>query len=103
VIFEWHSRFKAGQVSVEDDERSGWPSTAKWHKMLKNSRTHPWRLPLSNPSARRHCWDQLWSLPGDLKRKFEHVLHYCKVCSPTPDKWSKAVAHKRVSWAMREG
>jgi hypothetical protein len=29
VIFEWHSRFKAGQVSVEDDERSGWPSTAK--------------------------------------------------------------------------
>jgi hypothetical protein len=23
AVFEWHSRFKAGQVSVEDDERSG--------------------------------------------------------------------------------
>jgi hypothetical protein len=22
-VFEWHSRFKAGRVSVEDDERSG--------------------------------------------------------------------------------
>jgi hypothetical protein len=23
VVFEWHSRFKAGRVSVEDDEHSG--------------------------------------------------------------------------------
>jgi hypothetical protein len=23
AVFEWHSRFKAGRVSVEDDERSG--------------------------------------------------------------------------------
>jgi hypothetical protein len=23
AVFEWHSHFKAGQVSVEDDERSG--------------------------------------------------------------------------------
>jgi hypothetical protein len=23
AVFEWHSRFKAGQVSVEDGERSG--------------------------------------------------------------------------------
>jgi hypothetical protein len=29
VVFEWHSCFKAGQVSVEDDEYSGWPSTTK--------------------------------------------------------------------------
>jgi hypothetical protein len=28
-VFEWHSRFKAGQVSVEDDEHSGQPSTSK--------------------------------------------------------------------------
>jgi hypothetical protein len=32
--FEWHSRFKAGRVSVED-ERSGSPSTSKTKKMLK--------------------------------------------------------------------
>jgi hypothetical protein len=29
AVFEWHSRFKAGQVSVEDDECSGRPSTSK--------------------------------------------------------------------------
>jgi hypothetical protein len=28
-VFEWHSCFKAGQVSVEDDERSEQPSTSK--------------------------------------------------------------------------
>jgi hypothetical protein len=27
VVFEWHSHFRAGQVSVEDDERSVRPST----------------------------------------------------------------------------
>jgi hypothetical protein len=27
AVFEWHSRFKADRVSVEDDERSGHPST----------------------------------------------------------------------------
>jgi hypothetical protein len=34
AIFEWHSRFKAGQVSVEDDERSA-KAPAKPQKMLK--------------------------------------------------------------------
>jgi transposase len=29
VVFEWHSRFKADRVSIEDDERSGQPSTSK--------------------------------------------------------------------------
>jgi hypothetical protein len=29
VVFEWHSRFKAGQVSVEEDKGSGRPSTSK--------------------------------------------------------------------------
>jgi hypothetical protein len=29
AIFEWHSRFKTGRVSVEDDKRSERPSTSK--------------------------------------------------------------------------
>jgi hypothetical protein len=28
-VFEWHSHFNAGQVSVEDDELSGGPGTIK--------------------------------------------------------------------------
>jgi hypothetical protein len=50
---------------------------------------------LNNPWACRHCWDQLWSLPGDLNG--------CEVCSPTHDEWLKAAACKHVSWATREG
>jgi hypothetical protein len=29
AVFEWHSRFKVGRVSVEEDERSGKPRTGK--------------------------------------------------------------------------
>jgi hypothetical protein len=29
AVFEWHSRFKASRVSVEDDQHSGRPSTSK--------------------------------------------------------------------------
>jgi hypothetical protein len=29
VVFGWHSRFKAGRVSIEDDECSGQPSTSR--------------------------------------------------------------------------
>jgi hypothetical protein len=29
AAFEWHSHFKVGRVSVEDDERSGRTSTSK--------------------------------------------------------------------------
>jgi hypothetical protein len=29
VVFEWHSCFKASQVSAEDDELSGQPSISK--------------------------------------------------------------------------
>jgi hypothetical protein len=35
VVSEWHARFKAGRVSVEDDKCSGRPSTSKTTEMLK--------------------------------------------------------------------
>jgi hypothetical protein len=44
-------------------------------KCWKCSRTHPQRPSLNNPWVRRHRWHQLWSLPGDLNRKFEHAPH----------------------------
>jgi hypothetical protein len=36
-VFEWHSRFKACRVSVEDDERSGLPSTSKTKTVAEQS------------------------------------------------------------------
>jgi hypothetical protein len=35
AVFEWHSRFKAGQVSVEDDNLQSDQAPAKRQKMLK--------------------------------------------------------------------
>jgi hypothetical protein len=89
--------FQLKMTNIQGDQ-----APAKWQKMLKNSRTHPQRLSPNNPWAQRHCWDRLWSLPGDHNRKFEHTLHCHEVCSLTLDRWSKAVGHKHVSWATRE-
>jgi hypothetical protein len=38
AVFEWYSRFKADPVSVEDDERSGRPSTSKTTENVEKSR-----------------------------------------------------------------
>jgi hypothetical protein len=54
-------------------------------------RTHPRR-----PSPKRHSWDQLWSLPGDLNRKSEHAPHCRQICSPTPDKSSQFVTNNMI-------
>jgi hypothetical protein len=38
VVSEWHSCFKAGRVSVEDDEHSGRPSTSKMTENVEKIR-----------------------------------------------------------------
>jgi hypothetical protein len=38
AVFEWHSHFKVGRVSVEDDERSGRPSTSKMTENVEKIR-----------------------------------------------------------------
>jgi hypothetical protein len=87
AVFEWHSRFKAG-----------WSVSWRWwifratnrqkndRKCWQNSRTHPQRLLPNNPWARRHRWDQLCSIIGNLNRKFEHAPHCREVCSTILDK-----------------
>ena len=38
TCFRWHKRFKNGQLSVEDDERSGRPSTSTDdHTLMKST------------------------------------------------------------------
>jgi hypothetical protein len=38
VVFEWHSRFKAGRVSVEDDRHSGRPNTSIMTENVEKNR-----------------------------------------------------------------
>jgi hypothetical protein len=70
-------------VSVDDDERSGQPSTSKTTENVEKiwELIHEDRL-LNNPWACRHCWDQLWSLP-DLNRKSEYAPH-CSIMTMRP-------------------
>jgi hypothetical protein len=68
VSWRWRT-FRATKHQVND--RKSW----------KNSRTHPRRPSPNNPCARRHRWERLWSLAGDLTGKFEHVPHCREVCS----------------------
>jgi hypothetical protein len=46
AVSEWHSHFKAGRVSIEDDEHSVMPSSSKTTEKL---RTHPRRPSPNNP------------------------------------------------------
>jgi hypothetical protein len=41
AVFEWHSHFKAGQVSVEDDECLGRPSTSKTTENVEKFENSP--------------------------------------------------------------
>jgi transposase len=47
-VFEWHSRFKAGRASAEDDERSGRPSTLKTTETAEKESKSQKRRPLPN-------------------------------------------------------
>jgi hypothetical protein len=40
VVSEWHSRFKAGRVSLEDDKQSGQPSTCKMTESIEKKFEH---------------------------------------------------------------
>jgi hypothetical protein len=85
-------------VSVEDDKSSGWLST---NKMTEN--VEKIRELIHEDRRSQTLLASVMEMPGDLKRNFEHAPHCRRVCSLTLDKWSKAAAHKRVSWATREG
>jgi hypothetical protein len=67
AVFGWHSSFKSGPVSVEDDELSGQPS-------------------ISKPTANVDKFENLSTKTvAEESRKFEHAPHCREVCSPALD------------------
>jgi hypothetical protein len=80
-------------MSAEDDECSGQPSTSKTTENVEKIQE------LVRTDCRQTCihqWDKVWSLAGDLTRKYEHVPHYHKVCFPTLDRWSGFVTNNNM-------
>jgi hypothetical protein len=64
-------------VSIEDDERSGRPSTTKTTENDEKVREfiHEDRRHTIHELADTVWVSYLWSLPGDLNGKFEHAPH----------------------------
>jgi hypothetical protein len=68
AVSEWHSRFKAGRVLVEDDKRSGQRGTSKMTENVEKIENSSTKTVAEQSRARRHRWEQLWSFPGDLNK-----------------------------------
>jgi transposase len=97
VVYEWHSCFKAGRVSVQDDKCSGQPSTSKTTQNVQKIRELIHEDYCQTIHELADTTGISYSLPGDFNRKFEHASHYPKVCPLTLDKRSKAAACRSVS------
>jgi hypothetical protein len=67
TVFEWHSCFKAGWVSVQDYECSGWPSTSKTTENVEKI----WELVQND---RRWTIHELADTVGMSYRVFQEIL-----------------------------
>jgi hypothetical protein len=66
-------------VSVETDERSGRPSTIKTTENVEQIENSSMKNVTKQSMSSLTPLGSVWSLPGDLNRKSEHVLHYREV------------------------
>jgi hypothetical protein len=85
AVFEWHSRFKAGWVSVEDNWRSGQPCTSKTTKNVEKI----WEL--NHKDCRRTIYE-LTDTTGISYRVCQVILTENWTCallprSLFPDSW----------------
>jgi hypothetical protein len=97
AVFEWHSRFTAGRVSIEDDEYSGRPSTSKTTESAEEIENSSMKTVAGQSLSSQ---TPLGSVMEFARRSEQKILTYAalpQVCFPTLEKLSKAAARKRVS------
>jgi hypothetical protein len=101
VVFEWHSRFKAGRVSVEDDEHSGWPSTSKTTEYVGKIQE------LIHEDLHRtihELADTIGISYGVCQEMLTENFNMHHIAAKfVPWLLTNAVVHKCVFWAVREG
>jgi hypothetical protein len=85
AVFEWHSSFKAGRVSVEDDKRSGQPTTNKMTENVDKFENSSRKTVAEKFMSTHTLLGSVMEFARNLSRKFEHAPHCHKVCSPTLD------------------
>jgi hypothetical protein len=78
--FEWYSRFKTGRTSIDEDPRSGRPSTSTDDAHIDAVRD----LILQNRrlTIREIAEDQLWIMPSNFDRKTQHASRTRKIRAP---------------------
>jgi hypothetical protein len=59
----------------------------KWRNLI----AHPWRLSMNDPWAHGRHWNQFFSSPGDVNKKFEHV--------PNTHPWKPQSVWPTTTWS----
>jgi hypothetical protein len=84
AVFVWHSRFKAGRVLVEHDERSGRSSTSRTTENVEKSRKF---IDKDRSRTLHELADTVGISYGVCQEILTENLNMCrtavKVCSPT--------------------
>jgi hypothetical protein len=78
--------FKASQLSVEDDKCSGQSITSKTTGNTETIRELIHKDCCQTIYELKTPLGSVMEFAKDLNRKFEHMPHYCEVCSPILDK-----------------
>jgi len=86
-LFLWYKRFKEGRTFVDDDERSGRPSTSTTAENIAEVREAI--LAERRQKYPRCLWDSRtvirdrWTHSGG---QFEHETHFCEICAKTAER-----------------
>ena len=97
-VFQWHTRFKTGRTSVDDD---GHRETHKMHNSWNSCTNSTARPSLSTSDHSRHCWgggSWLWDMPTGSDGRIGHASCRSEICAQDPDSWPEAAARQRLHW-----
>jgi transposase len=93
TVCKWFERFRKGCKSVEDEERSGRPSTTNTQKNVERVsemiRTK-WRLKIREISEDLNI--SYGSVQKHINNRFEHETSECEICSTCFDGRTKVTA-----------
>ena len=76
-LFEWHMRFKKGRQEMEDDRKSGRPSTSRTDEKVERVRQ---KVPSDRRLAVRMIADELGMNSGRVWRIIAEDLGMRKIC-----------------------
>ena len=88
-IFEWHKGFKEGRESVDDNPRSGRPTTSKTDDCVARVRE---LIRANRRLTIRELSVEVGVSNGTTDARFEHATCFCKICSANSHRRTEGMA-----------